>query len=309
MTIGFIPVKIRYNKKKEEINVFGYIRPFKPFMRFCEYDVYSAFYCGLCKKMGKGYGQFFRLMLSYDFAFLSMLSGAYSENELTITKQRCIIHPFKKRPCLCDCAELEYASGAAVISVYHKICDSIADSRGLMSVFFKIVRSFAKKGYKKASLQYPSLAEVVEKRMNEQFILEKERCSSVDAACEPTAQIMSYMAEGVSDDEEQKKALAGFGYHLGRFVYIADAFEDMKKDEKKGSYNPFCSNSVDDPQRYAADSINLTLGMIADYYGKMEVKKFKEIIDNVIFLGLKNFRLGNRKFLKKILAENKEIKV
>ncbi len=49
--------------------------------------------------------------------------------------------------------------------------------------------------------------------------------------------------------------------------------------------------------------------MIADYYGKMEVKKFKEIIDNVIFLGLKNFRLGNKKFLKKILAENKEIKV
>ncbi|MDE5917136.1 MAG: hypothetical protein K2G62_03315, partial [Oscillospiraceae bacterium] len=75
------------------------------------------------------------------------------------------------------------------------------------------------------------------------------------------------------------------------------------------AYNPFCNNSVDNPQRYAAESINLTLGMIADYYSKMEVKKFKEIIDNVIFLGLKNFRLGNKKFLKKILTENKEIKV
>ncbi|MGN0622223.1 MAG: DUF5685 family protein [Porcipelethomonas sp.] len=291
--------------------MFGYIRPFKPYMRFCEYNVYSAFYCGLCKSLGREYGQFFRLMLSYDFAFLSLLSGAYSTSELTITRQRCVIHPLKKRPCLCSCKELEYASAAAVISVYHKICDSINDSKALLSLFFRFMKLIAMRGYKKASYRFPHLSVIVEKQMKEQFRLEREKCSSVDAACEPTAQIMSAIAEGISENEEQKKALSGFGYHLGRFIYIADAFEDIEKDRKTGSYNPFSvtGNTAENAEENAMKNINLTLGMIAEYYSRMNVSKFKEIIDNVVYLGLKNFRLNNKRYLKKLSKKNQSIKV
>ncbi len=291
--------------------MFGYIKPFKPYMRFCEYDIYSAFYCGLCKNLGREYGHFFRLMLSYDFAFLGILSGAYSSETMTITRKRCVLHPLKKRLCLCGCASLEYASGAAVISVYHKICDSIVDSKGLLSVFFRVLRLAASGGYKKAASKYPELAETVEIQMNEQFRLERERCKSVDGICEPTAKIMSAMAEGLSENPEQKKQLSCFGYHLGRFVYIADAFEDMEKDAKKDRYNPFLLNNADNEsaEESILASINLTLGMIAEYYSQMSVIRFKEIIDNVVYLGLKNFRLSNKKYLKKMSGKNKSINI
>ena len=36
--------------------MFGYVRPFKPYMRMFEYDIYKAVYCGLCKDMGRRYG-------------------------------------------------------------------------------------------------------------------------------------------------------------------------------------------------------------------------------------------------------------
>ena len=41
--------------------MFGYIRPYKPYMRHYEYEIYRSYYCGLCKDMGKRYGQIFRL--------------------------------------------------------------------------------------------------------------------------------------------------------------------------------------------------------------------------------------------------------
>jgi len=54
--------------------LFGYIRTFKPEMKVKEFDTYKAVYCGLCKQLGKVYGPFARLTLSYDFTFLSLIS-------------------------------------------------------------------------------------------------------------------------------------------------------------------------------------------------------------------------------------------
>lgn len=78
------------------INLFGYIRPFKPYMRYSEYQVYGGFYCGLCKNLGENYGQLYRMMLSYDFAFLGILSNSYNTDPLYFEPQRCIVHPLKK---------------------------------------------------------------------------------------------------------------------------------------------------------------------------------------------------------------------
>jgi hypothetical protein len=39
--------------------------------------------------------------------------------------------------------------------------------------------------------------------------------------------------------EGEKKQIAGeCGYHIGRFIYIADAFVDAEEDEKAENYNP-----------------------------------------------------------------------
>ena len=105
--------------------MFGYIRPFKPHMRFYEFEIYNSFYCGLCKNLGKKYGQIFRLILSYDFAFLGILYNSYHLKSNTIKKCHCIVHPFKKKSCICCTNNLDYTSAAAVISVYHKVCDEI----------------------------------------------------------------------------------------------------------------------------------------------------------------------------------------
>ena len=54
--------------------MFGYIKPYAPELKVKEQEAYRAVYCGLCKELGRSYGQLSRMTLSYDFAFLSVLA-------------------------------------------------------------------------------------------------------------------------------------------------------------------------------------------------------------------------------------------
>ncbi|MBE6846187.1 MAG: hypothetical protein E7508_10940 [Ruminococcus sp.] len=280
--------------------MFGYIRPFKPHMRHYEYEIYNSFYCGLCKNLGKKYGQIFRLTLSYDFTFLCLLYNAYHSKCNTVRRKRCIVHPIKKKNCLCCTDNLDYASAAAVISVYHKICDEILDKSFIPSMFFRFVRHIMKKSYIKAAAEYPEIASETEYYMKVQADIEKDKCKSVDRACDPTARIMSAIAENISDNEADRKNLAGFGYHLGRFIYLADAYDDIQKDKKHENYNPLLLNfqNISDAKEFAMQNINMSLGQAAEYYSKLNITKFRDILDNVVYLGLPKFRLMNKKELR-----------
>lgn len=289
--------------------MFGYIRPFKPYMRFYEFEIYNAFYCGLCKSLGKNYGQIYRLMLSYDFAFLGILHNAVNNTCNKIERQHCIIHPFSKKACICCVNNLDYTAAAAVISIYHKVCDTVNDSNFIVSAFFRMIRSILKTGYKKAKLKYPDLCRGIEFYMSEQSRIENEQCASIDLACDPTAQIMSLIAQGISENPKDKKYLSGLGYHLGRFVYIADASDDLEKDIKNGNYNPLFLNFKDikEAKKFAENNINMSTGMIAEFYSKINIPKFKEIIDNIIYLGLPNYKFTHKKERKKL--KNNQIEV
>ncbi|HQQ40586.1 MAG TPA: DUF5685 family protein, partial [Clostridia bacterium] len=48
--------------------MFGYIRPLECELKVREQAEYRAFYCGLCKTIGRRYGTLERLTLSYDCA-------------------------------------------------------------------------------------------------------------------------------------------------------------------------------------------------------------------------------------------------
>ena len=98
--------------------MFGYIKPFRPELKIREAEDYKAVYCGLCKELGRSYGLFARMTLSYDFAFMAMLFMSIDKNCCpSFEKCSCIAHPFKKQ---CRCTEnkaISLAAKAAAITV------------------------------------------------------------------------------------------------------------------------------------------------------------------------------------------------
>jgi len=275
--------------------LFGYIKPFKPQLRICEYDTYKAVYCGLCKQLGRSYGLAARFTLSYDFAFLSILSMALEEKTPHFCKERCFANPLKKKYC-CHLNESSlFSACTAMIMLYYKVEDNYRDSKFWGKLLMLFAKPFVSSARKKAMLQYPELDTIVAEMMRQQFALEQASCTSIDEAAEPTATSLARICEMLGKDNIQKRILNRFGYLLGRWIYLIDAVDDLENDMKTGSYNAFILENHLTPQSDLSEirtitvaTLNQTAAEIAKTYELLGLKRYKSILDNVIYLGLKN---------------------
>ena len=78
-------------------SLFGYIIVNKPEMKFKEFDLYHAYYCGLCRSLKKCYGMAGQISLSYDMTFLAMLLSGLYEPEETCSRERCVADIWRSR--------------------------------------------------------------------------------------------------------------------------------------------------------------------------------------------------------------------
>ncbi len=274
--------------------MFGYIKPCKPEMKVKEFDTFKAVYCGLCKELSYVYGPFASLTLSYDFTFIATVSLGLSESCSGFQKCSCVANPFRKKPCLRPCGDLTYCGAAAMLMIYYKLKDDIADSGFFRRMGCYLLLPFLSHARKKAARLYPDADQALSDFIRSQNELERNGCTSIDRAADPTANALAFLCRKLSADETQQKILNRFGYFVGRYVYFADALDDLEDDRKTGSYNPFLkhfegdSKSLEEIREYAHQVLNLTVAEIAPAYELLELKRYKEILDNIIYLGFHN---------------------
>ncbi len=276
--------------------MFGYVRPFKPEMKINEFDTYKGVYCGLCKQLGRDYGFFMRMTLNYDFAFLAVLSLGVHDCNVPFRREACVAHPLSRKPCLSACADLSYVAACAVMIIFYKWQDNIADSGFLKGVFFRILRPYFSHARKKALRRFPQLDDIMQKTLAGQQETERLPNCSLDMAAEASSRALALLFEDLSEDPAQRKVLHRLGFLLGRWVYLMDAVDDLEDDAATGSFNPLLSWSSTDaagdsePRKQirirAEGALNMTHGELALAYELVELNRYKSILDNIIYLGL-----------------------
>ncbi len=280
--------------------MFGYIRIYKPQMRFYEYDRYKSVYCTLCKQIGKSYGLLAKFLLNYDYTFMTMLKLEFERAEVSCGKGRCTFNPLYKCPkCVGKTDAFDFTADLTAIMFYHKLRDNVNDSGFFGRVGWRIMKAFASPMRKKAKKKNPEIDELVARYIDEQQAAESAENVSLDSAAEPSAKLISALAQMLSDDMTVRPILQKFGYYLGRWIYLIDAQDDLEKDIKKGNFNPFarkfslCRSDVKDNSEalknahvYANESLNMTASAMLDYYDVLEFDYFKEILDNITMLGM-----------------------
>lgn len=285
---------------KGRIVMFGYVRPLKGELLVREFEEYKAVYCTLCRELGKHYGIFSRLALSYDLTYYTMLALDIADAKPKLRKGRCVVNPTKKCNFICEGSEA-YKKGAAltVLMTYQKLRDNIADEKFFKKCGARFLMLFAKNPAKKAAADYPFMAEALDKMMTDQANVESMEAPSIDACCEPTAGAMSVIfAELAGSDDAKKLILSQLGYFLGRWVYTIDAADDLEADLKEGSFNPFVSRLKlgedktvpaqrrDEIDRYCNEVLNNNVAMINGAVNLLELGRYNNIIGNVSMLGM-----------------------
>ena len=277
--------------------LFGYVTPYKSELKIKEYEMFKANYCGLCKTMGKEFNQFVRFGLNYDLNFLALLLSSIEEDRYKIKSEACIANPIKKKPVVDTNKHLEYTSHISIILIYFKLIDDWKDERSIKSLLALIpFYSPVSKSKKKFKEKY----EKIKYCLGLLSEIENEKSPVIDKAADTFGQLMEEISvPQYISDENTKKILRWLGYNLGRWIYILDAFNDIEKDLKKKCYNPILLqynynseiNIIDFRSKVRADiefSLTLTLDNIAKSFELLNIKSNKEVLENIIYLGMRN---------------------
>ncbi len=288
--------------------MFGYVKTDKPEMKVKEYEAYRGLYCSLCKAMGRHFGVLARLTLSYDITFLVLTRLSFLGTLPCFEGGRCAFNPTKKCSyCTNAEEELRYASAVAMMMLYHKVRDNISDGSVLKKLIMYLLLPWATLKYKKAKRMYGEIAEITQECMSKQSEAEKKNSASTDEAAHQSAEALGRITAYNIDDPEGN--IYRFGYGIGKWVYLTDAFDDIEKDIKDKSYNVFVNKYNLTQESYTEEikaditaTINMSSILFTDSYEKIENKTLSPIMENIIYEGM-------HKSLDRIIkGENKDKK-
>jgi hypothetical protein len=268
--------------------MFGYVRPALNKLEEEDKDRFQAAYCGLCHTLGKRYGFSARLFLNYDLAFLAMLLGPVCDS----SKKPCFMHPFKKRHCACRSVSLDTAADMSVILLWWQIQDGIADSGLWKSLKYRVAACVLKRAYRKASSLQPDFDGNTRAMLNELSVLEKERCASVDRPADCFARLLA-QASCREHDQIRRRILEQMLYHLGRWIYLVDAADDLKKDIEQGNYNPVSlryshENGVLTQQgrEELGQTLDQSVRLMAAAFELSDFGDYQKVVESVVYAGL-----------------------
>ena len=272
--------------------MFGYIIPDKPELKIREFDRFKSYYCGLCKRLKKEYTFFSRLFLNYDCTFLSLVLDSLNETAPACTVEACAFSPFTKK-CIAYVPDAKYAAAINVLLAKNSLLDHIRDEKKLYLV--PAVWLLAR-GYRKAKRDFPKAAETIETALARLKAMEDEKEANLDKVADVFAVMLADLV--TAEAKESRRALNHMGYHLGRWIYLIDAVDDLEKDIKKKSYNPLLYRYEYDKKEGVPDFIkrireeiefNLvySLSEAAAAYDLIDFKKNQAILTNILYSGLK----------------------
>ena len=119
-------------------------------------------------------------------------------------------------------------------------------------------------------------------------LLEKQNTANIDAVSDEFGHLMEEII--LYRKDEWEKTLRKIGFYLGKYIYLLDAYEDMERDRKNGSYNPFNNmyneDKDKDKDKYAKELLMLNLSFLSEEIEKLPLIQDKGIIDNIIYSGI-----------------------
>ena len=264
----------------------GYVKIYKPELKMKDFQVYNAYYCGICKSLGKKYGIIYRNLLNYDSVFLALALDSINGHVSDYENFRCILHPVKKKIRCINSSSLEYVTDITVYMTYMKLLDDIDDDNSLSA---KIASGAFRSAYKTAKSALGPLGNKIKTLLKKLGKLEKENSDSIDETADCYGEIYSLIfTELLEEDIAEYKAAKWMGYNIGRWIYIIDAYDDIEADIKKNRYNPvikrFPKNANMDIEGYKK-SIRDRMAFII-YSALDEASKAYDLIDKSVNSGI-----------------------
>ena len=274
--------------------MFGYVRPPLEDLPPEETERFRQAYCGLCHTLAKRHGLAARFILNYDFTFLAIL---LSQRETAPTAcARCPASPLRRRSFLEPDAAMELAADESVILAYWQLRDGVADHGFWKSLLYRLLSRLLYRAYRRAAALRPEFDRTARLQLDKLAQLETDRIPALDPEADAFAILLSAAAEEV-DDPVRRRVLEQLLYHLGRWVYLIDAADDLQKDAASGNYNPVALRYgltdgvwTEESRHAFANTLDHSIHMMTTAFELVDFGCWRHLLEATFYHGL--FRVG-----------------
>ncbi len=260
--------------------MFGYVMAYYPELTKAEKKRYGAVYCGICRAIRNQASNTARLGLSYDCAFLALLLMSLYEPDEQGGGNACCLHPISKRPWV-DNEFIRYGADMNVALAYYNCTDDYEDEK---KVSAKIMAGVFQKRLADIQVRYPRQCQAIEKCLKELKELENARCANPDLPASVFGRLMGELM--VYQEDMWSETLRQLGMALGRYIYLADAAVDYRRDKKKGQYNPFLEMGTGEDWPRWEQYLVLAMGRCTEHFEKLPLVQDKKLLDNILYSGI-----------------------
>lgn len=308
--------------------MFGYVLPQTETIQVRDYMMFQSAYCGLCMAIKARHGNVARLTTNYDVTFLTLLVIEALRPNVEFATCRCIGDP-RRKPYVRG-AFMSRIADANILLTMYKIADDREDGGGK----HRTMRSALKKPYARAKENNPEADEIIRVGYEKLREMERANVASVDRVADCFAKLLEnlivqlirdmsadksvYYMTGESEEERASRLDEGspymknfraLCYNIGKFVYLADALDDIDEDYKKKNYNPFLAvyPDFDKREEYIARHASeigfvfaSTVNRAIESLNGLPLTQVSDLLKNVVYEGL-------RKKTEELLASRKKL--
>lgn len=274
--------------------MFGYIRPFKPELLIRQWTYYQSAYCGLCKQIGREYGQLPRLTVTYDLTFLVLLGMAFSEQPAMTNQAGCILNPVKKKTVMEGNSLLDFCADVSVLLAWYKGRDDKRDGNAIRGAAAGV--AFRRAGTR-AKLKRPELDSLISRNLADLTEIEKGKPDLMAAECFGNLlsgifglAIPLFFDRHDEKNKAQADAVRLLGKDLGRWIYLIDAIDDLSSDRDNGNWNPFLQMDRNDVQLKGSGLLAEIEESLDRTAALLEYRRDAGLVSNIIQLGLPSVR-------------------
>lgn len=260
--------------------MFGYVMANSAALTKEERKRYGSVYCGICRRIRENADSKARMTLQYDMAFLALLLMSLYEPEETAGPNACRLHPITKRPWV-DNEYIGYSADMNVLLAYYKCMDDYADegktgAKKMADALSKHIPALQQKYPRQSAAMADCLARLSQ--------LEREKCENPDLPANLFGELMAEIM--VCREDLWAPALRKLGMGLGRYIYLADAAVDYRRDIRKEQYNPFIVMNTGEDRTLWRQYLDLAMGQCTKYYESLPLVQDKALLDNILYSGV-----------------------
>lgn len=275
--------------------MYGYIKTDKLELKYKQYINYRRLYCSVCNSLKDCLGLQACLLTSYDATFfLAFFDGLeYTQDEYTL---KCPLNPMKRQISNFKISKnaMYYVAFISAFYYYAKTKDNIIDE-GKRKYRRRLKKFDSNSKYLCLLNKDKALISVLNKKLDDYFVYESDPQKDFDNLSNKIGELFGEAFAGYSSFSLMhldKTLLYDVGFNIGKWIYLADAFDDLHKDIKNKAFNPILF--MVDYSTLSTDELNQKITFMSKcltqkiYYSikKMKLLRNNEIIENILLFGM-----------------------